>query len=160
MNLNPLFLALAGLALAGCESISDAAGNVRAKFDSRSDARTRIYAAPPRATYAAARAAAEQMGYRFLRGGAAQGELDAMSGIAPGETNRSSRQIAMKVRLHATLDAAETEVRVRFSEIIEPDSRNGAGVATETSLRDTPHYEVFFRNVQQELDAQVGPRKS
>lgn len=159
MILKLLFLALAGLALAGCESISDAAGSVRAKFDSRTEARTKTYAAPSRATYAAVRAAADQMGYRFLRGGPAQGEMDAVSGIAPGETNRSSRQVALKVRLHATLDGTGTEVSVRLSEIIEGDSTNRAGLATETPLRDTPQYEVFFRHVQQALDAQAGVKR-
>jgi hypothetical protein len=100
------------------------------------------------------------MGYRFLRGGPAQGELDAVSGIAPGEVNRSSRQVAVKVRLHATLDGTGTEVSARFSEILEADSRNRAGLATETPLRDTPQYEVFFRSVQQALDAQTGARQS
>lgn len=160
MNLKPLCLALAGLMVAGCESVSDAAGSVRAKFDSRTLAQTRTYAAPPRVTYVAARAACEQMGYRFLRGGPAQGELDAVSGIAPGEVNRSSRQVAVKVRLHATLDGTGTEVSARFSEILEADSRNRAGLATETPLRDTPQYEVFFRSVQQALDAQTGARQS
>lgn len=159
MNMQPLLFAVVALALSGCESVSDLAGDVRAKFDSRTLAQTRTFAAPPRVTYLAARTAAEKMSYRIVRGGAAQGELDAVGGIAPGESHRSSRQVTMKVRLHVTLDTAGTEVSVRFAEIIEADSTNRAGLATETPLRDTSHYEVFFRHLQQALEAQAGAAK-
>jgi hypothetical protein len=74
-----------------------------------------------------------------------------VSGVGQGEANRSSRQISMKVRLDETQVSGGTEVTVRFTEIIEDDSSNRAGQATETPLRDTPQYEVFFRSVQQAL---------
>ena len=60
----------------------------------------------------------------------------------------------MKVGIHETEVSGGTEVNVRLTEIIEIDSSNRAGQATETPLRDTPQYEVFFRSVQQALDAQ------
>jgi hypothetical protein len=59
----------------------------------------------------------------------------------------------MKIRLHALPDGG-TELSVTLTEIIEADSRGRAGQGTATPLRDTPLYEVLFRNVQQALDSQ------
>lgn len=142
------------LALAGCESLSDAAMSVRDKFETRNEGRTKVYATSAREAYEAVRVAADQMGYRILRAGAAQGHVEAVSSLGQGETHRSSRQVSMKVRISQTEVSGGTEVNVRLTEIIEDDSSNRAGQATETPLRDTPQYEVFFRRVQGALDAQ------
>ena len=147
-----LGLIFAVVFLAGCESLSDATGSVREKVAARQQPRTKVFVADPRATYAAARVASDRMGYRFLRGGAAQGELDAVSGLSSGNDLRSARQVSMKVRLHAALDGG-TEVSVVLTEIIEADSSQRAGQGTSTPLIDTPQYEVFFRQVQQAIDA-------
>jgi hypothetical protein len=145
-------------ALAGCESLSDATSGVRDRMASRNAPQVRVYQAEPRATYEAARAASAAMGYRFIRGGAAQGELEAISRVGSGETLGSARQISMKVSLKPTLDDKGTEVAIRLTEIIESDSSNRAGQATETPLRDTPQYDVFFRRVGQALG--VDPSES
>ena len=152
MNSKVAALALIALLLTGCESISDATHTVREKM-AREEPRTKTFSAQPRIVYEAVRSAAAQMGYRFVRGGPAQGEFDAVSAVGQGEANRSSRQVSMKARLHATLDRAGTEVTVSFTEIIEADSTNRGGQATEQPLRDTPQYEVFFRRVEQALAA-------
>ncbi len=141
----PLLLAL--VSLAGCETASDFSGAVRERMAEREAPRVKIYAAEPRPTYEAVKAAALQMGYKFQRGGPAQGEFEAVSGIGQGENLGSSRQIGMKVRLQPTLDKKGTKVSVRLSEIIEADSSNRSGMATESPLRDTPQYEVFFQRV-------------
>ena len=135
------------LALAGCESVSDATSAVRERMAARDQPHVKTFAAAPRATYDAVRAAAADMGYRFVRGGPAQGEFEAISGLRSGETIGSARQIAMKVKLQPTLDEKGTEVSVWLREIIEADSSNRAGQATETPLRDTPQYDVFFLRV-------------
>jgi len=140
-------LALAFALLAGCETASNFSGAVRDRMAEREAPRVKVYAAEPRPTYEAVKAAAIQMGYKFQRGGAAQGELEAVSGIGQGEAVGSSRQIGMKVKLQATLDGQGTKVSVRLTEIIESDSSNRAGLATESPLRDTPQYEVFFQRV-------------
>jgi uncharacterized lipoprotein NlpE involved in copper resistance len=151
-------LALAvAMALAGCESISDAAGAVRERWAAREESKTQNFAAPPRVVYEAVRTAATQMGYRQLRGGPAQGEFDAISAVRPGETRGSARQIGMKVRLRPTLDGTGTEVAVRLTEVIEADSSNRAGQATEMPLRDTPQYQVFFQRVGQVLATPKAP---
>ena len=146
-------LALLALSLAGCESLSDAATSVRERFEERNEGRTKVFQASARQTYEAVRVAATQMGYRILRGGAAQGYVEAVSGVGMGEANRSSRQLSMKVNISETEMSGGTEVTIRLTEIIEDDSSNRAGLATETPLRDTPQYEVFFRNVEQALAA-------
>ena len=137
--------------LAGCESMSDATSGIRERVSARGAPQVRSYAASPRATYDAVRGAAANMGYRFIRGGAAQGEFEAISRVGSGDTMSSARQIAMKVTLRPTLDGNGTDVSVRLTEIIEADSSNRAGQATETPLRDTPQYDVFFRRVGQAL---------
>jgi hypothetical protein len=155
MNLRFFVTVFSALALAGCESVSDATSAVRERIATRDDSRVRSYAAQPRPTYEAVRMAAAEMGYRFIRGGPAQGEFEAMSGVRPGETHGSARQISMKVALRATLDGTGTEVTVRLKEIIETDSSNRAGQATEAPLRDTPQYDVFFRRVGTALGVPV-----
>lgn len=150
-------LALLSLAaFAGCESLSDATSSVREKIAAREQPRTHTYKAPQRATYDAARTAIDQMGFRFIRGGAAQGELEAVSGVSSSDTLRSSRQITLKLRLNSSLDGG-TEAALLLAEVIESDSSGRAGLGTSAPLRDTPLYEVFFRNVQLALDA---PKKS
>ena len=146
-------LALLSLALfSGCASLSDATTSVREKLAAREQPRTHLYQAPQRVTFEAARVAVEQMGFRIVRGGAAQGELDAVSGLSSSDTLRGSRQITLKLRLQSALDGG-TEAALRLTEVIESDSRGRAGQGTATPLRDTPLYEVFFRNVQVAIDA-------
>jgi hypothetical protein len=152
MNFRPLVPLLAALALAGCESISN-------KIAAREAPEMRNFAANPRATYDAVRTSATAMGYRFVRGGAAQGELEAISGVGTGETIGSARQISMKVTLSPKLDGTATEVSIRLTEILEADSSNRAGQATETPLRDTPQYDVFFRRVGQALGVPPTPAR-
>ena len=144
-------VAFAALGLSGCESISDATSGMRERVAARSAPQTRIFQSTQRATYDAVRAAATEMGYRFIRGGPAQGEFEAISRVGSGETHGSARQIGMKVSLEPTLDGKGTDVAVRLTEILEADSSNRAGQATETPLRDTPQYDVFFRRVGQVL---------
>ena len=146
--------------LAGCEAISDVSTGVRDRVAARSAPQTRTYQAPARATYDAVRAASAEMGYRFVRGGAAQGEFEAISRVGSGETHGSARQIAMKVSLHPTLDGKGTDVAIRLTEILETDSSNRAGQATETPLRDTPQYDVFFRRVGQVLGVEPTVNRS
>ena len=138
--------------LTGCDSLASAADNLREKVAARDEPRVRDYAAPPRAVYEAVRVAADQMGFRFQRGGAAQGEFDAVSGVGKGDVPNSARQISMKVRIHAAGENG-SEVTVVLKEIIEKDTANRGGTATETPLRDTPLYDSFLREIQKVLDA-------
>jgi hypothetical protein len=139
------------LLLAGCES--DSADIVHSVLSAREAPRSRTFQGETRAVYEAARAAAGEMGYRFVRGGPAEGKLEALSGISGGDNSGSSRQISLKVQI-GPAEVSGSEVTASFTEIIEEGSAGLPAMATETPLRDTPLYEVFFRNVQKALDAQ------
>jgi hypothetical protein len=146
MNVRLFLGALALCVGVGCESMSDATSGVRDRIAAREAPKTRTFKAEPRDTYEAVRIAATQMGYRFTRGGPAQGEFDGVNRVSAGENMGSARQLAIKVRLRAAIEGG-TEVSVKITEILESDSSNRAGMATETPLRDTPQYEVFFQRV-------------
>jgi hypothetical protein len=149
-KLTALALCCAAAFLAGCSSgVED---DVRSALTPREAPRTRVFQADSRATYAAARAAAEEMGYRYVKGGPAEGTLEALSEISTGDTTTSSRQISMRVTL-SPADPTGTAVQVALDEILESDSSSVPGVATEAPLRDTPLYEVFFRNLGKALQA-------
>lgn len=151
MKTLPAIAACLAALLAGCES-TDVGDAVRSALGPREAPRTRVFQADQRAAYGAARSAAESMGYRYVRGGPAEGELDALSAIASGDDPGSSRQISMKVRLSGASEGG-TEVKVSFNEILEAASAPQEGMATETPMRDTPLYEDFFRNLQNALQA-------
>ncbi len=112
----------------------------------------RVFPADQKATYAAARAALGQMGYRFVRGGPAQGVLEALSNVSNGESMTSTQQFTLKATFEPAAGGG-TEVNVKMTEIIEDDAEHQLGRATESPLIDTPLYEVFFRVIQQELSA-------
>jgi hypothetical protein len=137
--------------LAGCDSpIED---TVQHALSPREAPRTRVFDADGKATYKAARAAAAELGYHFVKGGPAEGSLEEMSEVTTGEDAGGSRQISLKVTL-SPADPTGTSVEVAFEEILEPASTDVApGMATETPLKDTPLYEVFFRNLANALQA-------
>jgi hypothetical protein len=144
-------LCCASALLAGCDStIGD---SVQSALSPRESPRSRVFQAEGRAAYAAAKAAAEEMGYHYVKGGPAEGELDELSEITGGEDSGGSRQVSLKVRL-SPADPSGTTVEVSFEEILET-TQNGAtpGMATEAPLKDTPLYEVFFRTLGNDLVA-------
>ncbi len=136
----------AALLLAGC-AVAD---SVRERMAADNAPRTRTFPAEPRATYAAAHAALDPMGFRFTHGGPAEGQMDALSSVMAGEAGEKARQVS----LHADFHAADggTEVKIWLKEIIEDDSAH-LGMATSTTMRDTPLYEVFFHAIQSNLTA-------
>ena len=152
----PIFALASASLFAGCDSLSNAADSIREKVAAREEPRVRDYSAPPRAVYEAVRLAAGRMGFRFIRGGAAQGEFEGVSGVGKGDVPNSARQISVKIRIHAAGESG-SEVTVVLKEVIEADSANHAGTATETPLRDTPLYDSFLREIQKALDAQKAP---
>lgn len=148
-----VLLMVGAITFAGCDTLDDAASSVRDRFAVRDQSRTKTFSSPPRVVFDAVKFAASNMGYRQTRGGAAQGEFEGVNDVAVGETAGTARQQTIKVRLHGGLDGNSTDVSVRFTEILETGSGSGRGMGTETTMKDTPQYEVFFRNVQQALDA-------
>lgn len=154
MKITTLALACCAAALmTGCESglIND--DNMpRVALGPREAPKSRVFQADQKATYQAARAVAEQMGFKVTRGGAAQGQILALSAIARGDGVGGARQVSMKIDLGPGPDSG-TEMVLSLTEIIEADSSNATGMATQTPLRDTPLYEDFFRNVEKALQA-------
>jgi hypothetical protein len=154
MKTRILLLTACIFVLAGCDSISDATDSVHEKFATRGEPHVHVFAAEPRATYEAAKIAVDQLDFRFLRGGPAQGELEAASKLEAGDSLASTRQITMKVRLRAAPSPATgTEVSIWLSEVLEADASKGEGQGVASPLRDTALYDAFFRNLQQALDS-------
>ena len=137
------------LGLVGCDTVgTDFKTSVREKFEGPTY-RTKVVTADARTAYEAVRQSSEKLGFRFVRGGPAQGRFEALSGLSAGDSLKSTRQLSMVVKLSPA--ATGTELAVLITEQVEDDFNKGAGQATETPLRDTPLYDVFFRNVEQAL---------
>lgn len=107
--------------------------------------RSEVVAAEQPAAFEVARSALEQMGFVFTKSGAAQGILEGHAGLVADESLRGSRQRLVSVRFSGA--PGGTEVAVLFSEVVEDDFSKGSGTGTQAPLRDTPLYEVFFRNL-------------
>jgi len=150
-TLSAVALCCASAILAGCDStIGD---TFHTALSPREAPRTRVFQADGKAAYAAAKAAAEEMGYHYVKGGPAEGELDELSEITGGDDSGSSRQVSLKVLL-SPADPSGTSVEVSFEEILESTSTGATpGMATESPLKDTPLYEVFFRTLGNDLQA-------
>jgi hypothetical protein len=134
------------LAGAGCDEVTEP---LQEEISSAARPEVRVFSADQRTTYDSARAALGQIGFHFVRGGPAGGELEALSGLETGDTEGSTEQFSLKVRLSPTPEG--TEVSLWFKEIIEGDSEHRQGFATETPMKDTPLYETYFRAIQQGL---------
>ena len=144
--------ALSGaLLLGGCESgLPD---DVRSALGPREAPKTKVFQADQKAVYAAARKAVDEMEFHFEHGGPAEGRIEAHSSITGGDdTATSARQIAMKVTMEPDAGGG-TSVEVSLTEILSADPTNKEDMATQTPLRDTPLYDVFFKDIQTYLQA-------
>jgi hypothetical protein len=148
-----LSLVVVAAGFSGCESMQDVSEAMRERFAVRNAGRSRVYQAEVRTVWAAARASVEALGFRFTRGGPATGVIEAVSALASDNNLRGSRQVSLKAQVSAS--GAGSQLNVRFTEIIEDNFNRGAGQATETPLKDTPLYEVFFREVEKTVGAEV-----
>jgi hypothetical protein len=148
----PLLLgaAIASL-LAGCASIHSVRESVRERFVG-TPPRVRTVQGDEKQVFAAARRALAKLGFQFERGGPAQGELEAISGIGTGDDFHSSRQRTITIHL---LPGAEghVEVEVWMKEIVESDFDRATSPATEAPLRDPAAFDAFFDALQEELQA-------
>ena len=139
---------LLGMLLAGCEDMPE---TLRNRLPGGAPPRVHTFAAEPKTTFAAARAALDKMGYHVTRGGPAEGRMTAMSEVSAGDWPGSSHQFTLQAEFHPTLDASGTEVSVRMTEVIEADSANHQGQGTEAPLQDTPLVEAFFHGIERNL---------
>ncbi len=142
-----LLLAVAGAALlGGCDSVESVRSTVTDRF-AAVPPRVRTVDGDSRQVYEAARLALGKLGYRFAGGGAAQGRLQGYSRIGEDSDFRSSRQRSISIRLQA-LDGGKVDVQVQMTEMIEDDSNPSAMPATDTPLRDSPAFDVYFDELE------------
>jgi hypothetical protein len=139
-------LMLVALMLAGCESMPGKGGGRPGPPPDRA----RIFQGDPRAVYDAAKVALGQMDFKVTGGGPAQGRIEGVSKLSTGDSLRSTRQISISVRI-LEVAGGSCEVSVVLKEVIEADTYERQGFATESPLRDTPYYDVFFNNLGQAL---------
>lgn len=141
-------LVLAALAVTGCDSLpSGSGGRLGPPPETK-----RVFQGEPRAVYSAARVALAKMEFRVTGGGPAAGRIEAVSGLSPADNMSGARQITLSVRITPVLDGG-CEVAAELKEAIEEDAGQRPGFATQTILRDTPYYEVFFNGLAQALAA-------
>jgi hypothetical protein len=139
-----LAFGILAFSLGGFSAVTDKIRDLREQAATRGTPHVRTFATDRRTAYAAAVAALPKVGLQYQRGGAAQGELEAISAqAAEGNGNRRS-QVVLTVRLADTLDGG-TEVRAWLEEFIETDFRKSSGRATGAPLPDHALYDDFLR---------------
>jgi hypothetical protein len=143
-----LLLAALALPFAGCGSSSKLPSAFRERI--APTYRTHVVAAAQKPVYEAAKAALHKINYTFTSGGAAQGKLEAMGALQPGDGARSARQLTLSLKLAPAANGG-TEVSALFSEIREDEFSRREGMGTSTPMMDTPMYEVFFRYLDEQL---------
>ena len=74
------------------------------------------------------------------------------SSCVTGKILQGARQLALKVKLSA-LTTGGTELAMLITEQVQDDFNKGTSQVTETPLRESALYEVFFRTVEQTLAA-------
>lgn len=143
-----LLFAAAALVLAGCESGPKLPAAFRERISPTF--RPHVVAAEQKPAYEAARVALRKMNFKITSGGAAQGKIEAISELQPGEGPRSARQVSLSVKL-TPATAGGTEVSAMFFEILEDNFGKRDGMGTSTPMPDTPLYDVFFRHLDEAL---------
>lgn len=150
MKILPLFFCLSCLVLSGCDSVSE---QLSAPFVAPQP-KSRVFAADERATYAAARAALDEMSFGFVRGGPAQGVIEALSSVQTGgeSSMNGGRQLQLEAHFSSAADGG-TQVDVVMHELVQSDLNQHPGMGTSTLLRDSPVYEEFFAAIGRRLTA-------
>ncbi len=98
-----------------------------------------------RQAYDAALAALRQMGYKQTGGGAAQGRIEAISGLlGSGTPQQSPRQVAISLRLAPALEGGIT-VETLFTDISQDAFNPREGMGSKQPLAESPLYDVFYK---------------
>lgn len=143
-----LVLASVVIAFAGCESGSKLPGVLRERISPTF--KQHVVQAEQKPAYEATRVALRKMNYKITSGGAAQGKIEALSALQPGDGAGSARQVSLSVRLSPAATGG-TLVEALFSEIREDSFSKREGMGTSMPMQDTPLYEVFFRYLDEAL---------
>ena len=135
--------------LAGCHSVSE---QIRAPFVAPQP-KSQVFAADERTTYAAARAALGELGFGYMRGGPAQGVIEALSAVQTGGNDASlasARQLQIEAHFSPAADGG-TQVDVVMHELEQSDLNQNPGMGTSVWLNDSPVYEEFFNAIGRHL---------
>jgi hypothetical protein len=134
--------------LSGCASTDSPVERVRQQVTGDYPTQFRTFPADEKATFAAAKQALKAMDFHFTHGGPAQGIMHASSEIGPGDKFGTLHQFILQANFQTNLDGKSTDVTVSLTETIADDVNGKLGQGSETPLRDTALYAVFFRNVE------------
>ncbi len=138
------------LVLSGCDSVSE---QLSAPFVAPQP-KSHVFAADERTTYAAARAALNELGYGYVHGGPAQGVIEALSSVETGGgvSMTGGRQLQIEAHFSSAADGG-TQVDVVMHELVQSDLNQNPGMGTSTWLSDSPVYEEFFNAIGRHLTA-------
>lgn len=149
MRITTVLLVLAGVLLAGCESISE---RVRERF-TPVPPRTRTFAADRDAVSTAVQAALRRMDFVLTSGSAGSARFEAASRAHPSAAFGDTRQIVAEAELRQA-GPGQTEVALLLTEELE--SYTGGSRSSGRPLREHPLYESFFATVRQILGQNPG----
>ena len=138
-------LAATLIGLSGCESMKSASEGVREGWAARYEGRSKVFPATQKECFIACKKAFEKMDFRFTKGGAAQGKLEAVGALHSDAALRGSRQLGLKVTLTKVPDG--TEVKLLVSEFVEDSFEGHGGMGTETPIKDSPLYDLYLAQV-------------
>ena len=147
------FLVFAGfvLMLAGCESVSE---RISDRFD-LVPPKTKSFNGDKATVFLAAQRALKRMDFVTTRRAAAQGVINARSGIRDTAVFGAGRQFTFEIRLRS-VEPRNTEVDVQLIEILEGDFKAGA---TTRPLRVHGLYESFFQHLERAMSDGFSPIK-
>jgi hypothetical protein len=129
--------------LAGCDSVSE---RISARFEPVPP-KARTYPAEQKVVFEAAQAAVRRIDFQLSRSASAQGIVDGISRIQPGDSFRDAKQHSIAVRIHA-YEPGRTQVEVLVRE--QQESADFAG-ATNLPLREHGLYDSYFAALEQAL---------
>ena len=135
-------LALAFL-FTGCDSVSS---RISERFEGVPP-KTRSYPVGQKIVFEAAQQAVRRIDFQLSRTAVAQGIVDGISRIQPGDAFSEARQHSIEVRLHS-FEAESTQVEVLVRE--QQESAAFAG-ATNIPLREHGLYDAYFAALEQVL---------
>lgn len=137
------------LGFTGCES-ADMPSRVRERFQAPQP-QVRTYEMGQREVFDATVAALKQMDFKVVRARAAQGTVQALSRIQPGDAFGTGRQYAFEVEVHS-VEPNRTQVSVVLRE--QEESASFAG-ATDIPVRTHGLYDSLFSRIADVLSRRV-----
>ena len=133
-----LFLLMAALLLAGCESISDRFSAV--------PPRMQVFSGDRAAVSAAAAQAFKRLDFRVTR--AKSADIEAVSRIHTSVAFADSRQLTVRLHLNDA-GPGKTEVELNLTEEVQSQSMGGTRQKVQ---RENGFFQIYFATLQQVLD--------